>query len=69
MSKRNITAEKCVLQCKLGQIQKNREITASHLYQELDQSTKGFMFDDIKEFAKANKSKIKSFPPPPSKVP
>ena len=58
-----------VLYCKLGQFQKNREFNAGHLYQELDQSTKGFMFDNIKEFAKANKSKIKSFPPPPSKVP
>ena len=37
------SAEMRVLYCKLGQFQKIREIAAGHLYQGLDQSTKGFL--------------------------
>ena len=43
MSKRNISAEICVLYCKLDQFQKIREINVCHLCQGLDQSTKGFL--------------------------
>ena len=42
------SAEIPVLYCKLGQFQKIREIKVGHLYQGLDQGTKGFfMFDPI----------------------
>ena len=40
-----------VLNCKLGQFQKIRQIAAGYLYQGLDQSTKGFlMFEQDKDY-------------------
>ena len=41
------SAEIRVLYCKLGQFQKIREINAGHLYQGLDQSTKGFFMFEL----------------------
>ena len=47
------SAEICILYCKLSQFQKICEIAAGHLYQGLDQSTKGFlMFDSVRPLVK-----------------
>ena len=43
LSKRNISAEKRILYCKLSQFQKIREITAGHLYLGLGQSPQSFL--------------------------
>ena len=46
-SNQGYSAEKRVLYCKLGQFQKIREMNEGHLYQGLDQSTKGFLMFEI----------------------
>ena len=43
VTKRNISAEKRVLYCKLGQYKKIRETAAGHLYQGLDQSPQTYL--------------------------
>ena len=56
------SAEICVLYSKLGQFQKIPEINAGHLYQGLDQSTKGFlMFERYLEIGRTIKVEAVEF--------
>ena len=52
MSKRKISAEKCVLYGKLGQYQKNCEINAGHLSFGLGQSPQSFLMFDLMDYVR-----------------